>query len=71
MITVEGTRTDANGRKQTDELELWKRNAVDIVREIIGNPALRAHIYYAPTKIFTNEKCNEQIFNEMRTAEWW
>ncbi|KIJ48260.1 hypothetical protein M422DRAFT_248063 [Sphaerobolus stellatus SS14] len=37
----------------------------------IGNPALRDYIKYTPVKIFTNETCDEQIFNEMRTAEWW
>ncbi|KIJ53565.1 hypothetical protein M422DRAFT_87064, partial [Sphaerobolus stellatus SS14] len=65
VIEVQGTRLDAHGRPQVEELELWRRNPIECICEIIGNPALEDHIKYAPIKIFTNETCDEQIFNEM------
>ncbi|KIJ43886.1 hypothetical protein M422DRAFT_252812 [Sphaerobolus stellatus SS14] len=58
-------------RIRTEDLELWKRNPVDCIREIIGNPALNQYMHYSPIKIFSNGSCDEQIFNEMCTVEWW
>ena len=26
---------------------------------------------YSPVKIFADKDCSKQIFNEMRTTEWW
>ncbi|KIJ43605.1 hypothetical protein M422DRAFT_229030 [Sphaerobolus stellatus SS14] len=70
-ITVEGTVLDAHGNRQVETLEMWKRNPVEVIREIIGNPALKNHMHYSPVKVFADGSCDEQIFNEMRTAEWW
>lgn len=66
-----GTEIDEDGKPRVEHLELWKRNPVDCIREIMGNPALRDALHYRPIKVFSDESCDEQIFNEMRTAEWW
>ena len=71
QIQVEGTCLDGMGKKCIEVVELWHRNLIDCIREIIGNPALQDHLQYSPVKIFTNSSCDEQVFNEMRTAEWW
>ncbi|KIJ51546.1 hypothetical protein M422DRAFT_110997, partial [Sphaerobolus stellatus SS14] len=65
IIDVEGTQLDENGKPRIEHLELWQRNPLDCIREIIGNPALQDHISYSPVKIFSDDTCNEQIFNEM------
>ncbi|KIJ36119.1 hypothetical protein M422DRAFT_261445 [Sphaerobolus stellatus SS14] len=71
IIEVEGTQVDENGNKRVEHLELWRWDPIACIQEITGNPALRDHISYAPVKLFTDDSCDEQVFNEMRTAEWW
>lgn len=71
VISVKGTQVDAEGNPRTEVLELWKRDPVECVREIMSNPALAASLQYEPQKIFSNLKCEEQIYNEAWTGEWW
>ncbi|OSX66647.1 hypothetical protein POSPLADRAFT_1133402 [Postia placenta MAD-698-R-SB12] len=52
-------------------IELWKRNPVECIKELIGNPAFKDDIKYAPEQHFTSPDCNNHIFNEMWTGEWW
>lgn len=56
---------------ETEELELWFRDINEVIREIIGNPDFREYLRYAPERLFTNESKDEEVINEMATAEWW
>ncbi|EIM82509.1 uncharacterized protein STEHIDRAFT_64969 [Stereum hirsutum FP-91666 SS1] len=56
----------------TEALELWKRNPVELVRELIGNPAFKESLRYAPERIL--EKLKGKVsrrYSEMWTADWW
>ncbi|KAK0235510.1 hypothetical protein EDD85DRAFT_922575 [Armillaria nabsnona] len=52
-------------------LELWYRNPVDCIWELMGNPMFHDVMKYAPEKMFANSKGSIQIINEMWTALWW
>jgi hypothetical protein len=68
---VHGNTQDYNGDLQVEEVDIWCRDPVECVQELIGNPMFRDHLSYAPKKLFTDGMKDEQIFNEMDTAEWW
>ncbi|KAI0074716.1 hypothetical protein K474DRAFT_1601024, partial [Panus rudis PR-1116 ss-1] len=57
----------------TERLELWKRNPVDCVRELLGNPTFRNHLNYAPEKVYGEafEQDEARIWSEMWTGDWW
>ncbi|GJJ13728.1 hypothetical protein Clacol_007984 [Clathrus columnatus] len=52
-------------------VELWKCNPVELVEEIISNPALDGKIHYEPIRTFSDTDKNEHIYNEAHTGEWW
>jgi hypothetical protein len=52
-------------------LECWRCNPVDVVHEIMGNEGLWDSMNYIPIRIFADDTCKEQIYNEMWTGEWW
>ena len=52
-------------------LELWKRNPVECIRELIGNPAFRDRLHYAPQKLYTSHDNQSRIYDEMWTGNWW
>ncbi|TFY59021.1 hypothetical protein EVG20_g7943 [Dentipellis fragilis] len=54
-----------------DELELWKRDAGECIRELFQNPAFRDHMAYAPQEIYKDEGCTKHVYSEMANAEWW
>ncbi|KAK6971930.1 hypothetical protein R3P38DRAFT_3336442 [Favolaschia claudopus] len=71
MITVAGNRLDENGDLMTEELELWRRDPVECIRELMGNPIFKKHMAYAPERVYTNTKGTNRVWDEMWTADWW
>lgn len=43
---------------------------MELVKELIGNPAFRGHMQYEPVKV-RNRKTGKRVFNEAWTANWW
>ena len=56
-------------RKET--LEIWHRDPVECVRELIGKPAFDGCLVYAPERHFTDAAGESEVINEMWTARWW
>ena len=71
-ITVTGNVADAKGNVRTESLELWARDPVEVIRELIGNPRFRGEIHFGP--IYTtagDDDEDERVFGEMHESEWW
>ena len=77
VITVTGDEMEggddgsADPKPMTEEVELWRRDAMEVVRELLGNPDFDGSLMYAPERVFADEEGKEQIFDEMWTADWW
>lgn len=54
-----------------EQLELWRRDPVECIKELMGNPALKDSLKYAPEQVFLDEKGKVRVFDEMWTADWW
>ncbi|KAI0077317.1 hypothetical protein K474DRAFT_1596309 [Panus rudis PR-1116 ss-1] len=70
-ITVIGDRKGEDGKLMSERLELWRRDPLECVRELIGNPEFRDAMKYTPEKIFADMGRNVRIYDEMWTGEWW
>ncbi|KAF8510439.1 hypothetical protein JB92DRAFT_2831560 [Gautieria morchelliformis] len=70
-ITVHGDVKDANGESMTEELELFYRDPVECIRELMGNPAFHDSLHYVPERVFEDKKRTKRIYNEMWMANWW
>ncbi|KAJ7572033.1 hypothetical protein C8J56DRAFT_1081438 [Mycena floridula] len=62
---------DEDGNKQTEELEIWYRDPVEVICELVGNPMFKEVIRYAPEKVYEDEKGEKRIIDEMWTGDWW
>ncbi|KAG6839374.1 hypothetical protein C0991_003198 [Blastosporella zonata] len=71
VVTVRGDRLGEDGRFMTEDLELWFRNPVECVKELIGNPAFEKMMAYLPEQVFQDPACQERIYDEMWTGDWW
>ncbi|KAJ7754199.1 hypothetical protein DFH07DRAFT_721684, partial [Mycena maculata] len=67
---MEGDELDGDGKPRTEVFEMWYRDPVECVRELLGNPSFTKQAY-EPCCIFKQENCSNREFNEMWTAEWW
>lgn len=84
-ISFNGTALGPDGKPLSETLELWMRDPVECVQELIGNPAFREVMEYAPvreTEVVDadsedevmgdeEEEIPDQFFEEMWSGEWW
>ncbi|KAL6305981.1 hypothetical protein BKA93DRAFT_816611 [Sparassis latifolia] len=70
-VLVHGNVTDENGEIMKEEVELWLRDPVECVRELIGNPLFRDSMAYVPERAFADKEGSRRIYDEMWTGEWW
>ncbi|PIL28797.1 hypothetical protein GSI_08841 [Ganoderma sinense ZZ0214-1] len=62
---------DLRGPKEeflTEDLELWRRNPVECIADLLGNTAFKDFIVYEPVKIKRN---GQRYYSEMCTGDWW
>ncbi|KAI5990101.1 hypothetical protein EDD15DRAFT_2170625 [Pisolithus albus] len=62
---------DEDHTMEGEEVELWVRDPVACVRELMGNPAFDGEIAYAPEKVFTDLHGTTRRYDEMWTGDWW
>ena len=54
-----------------ERLELWRRNPVECVKELMGNPVFKDLLEYAPQRHFMDQEGVNCMFDEMWTGDWW
>ena len=70
-ITVQGDRVDGDGEKMCENFELWIRNPVECIKDLIGNPLFKDHMVYAPSRAYMDDAGLQRVFDEMWTGDWW
>ena len=72
IVTSPGNMLNDDGEPVPPErLELWKRDPVECVKELMGNPMFKDSLEYAPQKHFMDEEGKNRVFDEMWTGDWW
>jgi hypothetical protein len=71
IIKVHGEILGDQGEELCEEVELWRRDPVECVRQLMGNPAFRDHLVYAPQRVYADKQAQERIYDEMWTGDWW
>ncbi|TEB37729.1 hypothetical protein FA13DRAFT_1614435, partial [Coprinellus micaceus] len=71
IITVTGDKMTEGGKPMVEEVELWSRDPIECIRELLGNPAFKDCMRYAPERVFEDEEGEVRVFDEMWTADWW
>lgn len=61
---MSGDRRGEDGEMMGEELDLWHRDPLQCIEELLGNPAFE-------NKFFTDEGCTNRLIDEAWTADWW
>ncbi|KAF8587779.1 hypothetical protein K439DRAFT_1652178 [Ramaria rubella] len=64
-VNITGDLTDSKGNFIVEELELFHRDPVECVHELISNPAFHKVLQYTPEHHFEDQSHSEQIYNEI------
>ncbi|KAJ7718055.1 hypothetical protein B0H16DRAFT_1678191 [Mycena metata] len=72
-IELVGDELDADGNPKKEIVELWHRDPVECVKELLGNPSFKKQGYkpIRAWKTYKNGRFTNQEFSEMWTADWW
>jgi Plavaka transposase len=71
-LRVTGDEIDDEGEFRTEELELWHRDPVECIQELLENPAFKDVQAFAPCRVYKNEDMTNREYSEMWTADqWW
>ncbi|KAK0462568.1 uncharacterized protein EV420DRAFT_1639790 [Desarmillaria tabescens] len=71
IFKIVGDEVDEKGNNRTEEVELWKRDPVACVRELVGDPRFINCIRYAPERIYKDSNGTSRVYSEMAMADWW
>ncbi|KAI1790350.1 hypothetical protein LXA43DRAFT_891155 [Ganoderma leucocontextum] len=66
-----GDLVDEEGNTRTEEIELWRRDPVELIRELLGNPIFRDSLRYAPEQLYADKDGTTRIYDETWTGDWW
>jgi len=48
ILMVEGDVVGEDGKMMTEEMELWRHDPIECMKELIGNPAFKNFMSYVP-----------------------
>ncbi|KAJ7619276.1 hypothetical protein FB45DRAFT_755446 [Roridomyces roridus] len=71
IMSVVGNVKDEDGNLLTEDLELWMRDPVECIQQLMGNPLFKEHMVYAPERAYTSAKGTTRVLDEMWTGNWW
>nr|VWO99818.1 Beta-lactamase (EC [Ganoderma boninense] len=71
VLEAEGDELDEEGKPKKETVELWMRDPVECIRELIGNPLLADALRYAPEHVYADEEGENRIYDNMWTGDWW
>jgi hypothetical protein len=54
-----------------EEVELWRRDPVECIRELMGNPTFKSLMAYAPERVYDDIQGKVRIFDQTWTGDWW
>jgi hypothetical protein len=68
VFKLTGDLKDAKNNLLTEEVELWKRNPIELIEELIGNPVFKEGMKYAPYKVHEGAR---RAWNQAASADAW
>ncbi|PSR81411.1 hypothetical protein PHLCEN_2v4278 [Hermanssonia centrifuga] len=66
-----GDLMNANGEALTETLEVWYRDPMDCIRELLGNPLFAKMLAYAPERVYHNKEGINRHIDKTWTGNWW
>ncbi|KAF8208319.1 hypothetical protein K438DRAFT_1930687 [Mycena galopus ATCC 62051] len=71
LMELTGDEVDEKGVKKKEVVELWFRDPLDCICELLGNPAFRAKQGFVLHQIFRSAEKENWESSKMWTASWW
>ena len=71
LIEVTGDQLDKDGNTMSKHLELWYRDPIKCIKELIGNPSFKNYMSYVLERVYQDDEGKVRVYDEMWTGNWW
>ncbi|KAG9123650.1 hypothetical protein FRC07_014386 [Ceratobasidium sp. 392] len=71
VIKLQGNRYNRHGRRLSERLELWFRDPVAVMKDLLAQPDFVDMLVYEPRETYVDQTLSERVYHEMWTGEWW
>lgn len=71
LFEATGDEVDDDGKPRKEVLELWKRDPVECIKELMGNPTFKDLLHYVPEHHYADAAGENHLYGNMWTADWW
>lgn len=51
-MDITGDRLDEDGKHCVEQIEFWKRDPIECLKELMGNPEFKDGMCYTPEQVF-------------------
>ncbi|EDR12671.1 uncharacterized protein LACBIDRAFT_323307 [Laccaria bicolor S238N-H82] len=65
ILRAKGDLIRDDGQPLVEELELWWRDPVECVKELVGNLAFKKFMLFIPEQVFSDKEGKERVLDEM------
>lgn len=69
-MTLTGDILGDDGDPLQETVELWSRNPLDIIKELLSNPAFADDMSYEPVRIWLDDEKTKRCYGDTNTADW-
>jgi hypothetical protein len=70
-ISVEGNKITQEQQYETEDLELWMRDPVEFIHELMANPELDHMVSCVLERVFSDAEGKSRQYDEMWIGDWW
>ncbi|KZT41036.1 hypothetical protein SISSUDRAFT_971931, partial [Sistotremastrum suecicum HHB10207 ss-3] len=64
-IVVEGDKLNENGSPEIETVELYSRDILECIQDILGDPELRDSMTWSPQRVWSDEEKKNRFYSEM------
>jgi len=70
-IRIQGDLKDANGKPCVEVVEVWHRDPVEVVQDLLDNAEFAPHLKWVPERRYRDKHSHSREFKEMNSGDWW
>lgn len=70
-VTIYSNRRNRRGKQLQEKLEVWFRDPVEVIKDLLAQPAFADLLVFEPRETYLDETRSERAFHEMWTGDWW
>lgn len=71
IISVKGDIKGPDGEPLVEETELWTRNILEVIQELLENVTYGKDMVFEPREEYSDADRTERCYTEMWTGDWW